>query len=145
MHWCSLQHNWQNSPLQSDHVFTSWQRASICVWRNNECDSRPSSQPPWFCTSCKALMLQRGSLRMPADMKNTAVECGKHRPFSQTNRGDRRREGPWRSSANRSPSTPPSCPTLQRTPHINGRQWLSVQRGHRGLLYATIVLLPRVT
>lgn len=104
----------------------------------------PLHNPPWFCKSCKALMLQRGSPRMPADVKNTAVECGEHRVFFQTNRGDR-----WWSSANRSLSTPPSCPALQSTPHINGggggRQWPSVQRGARRLLYASIVLLPWVT
>lgn len=43
MLWCSLRRNWRNWPLQADRVFTSWQRASFCVWRNNECDSRPSS------------------------------------------------------------------------------------------------------
>ncbi len=46
------------------------------------------------------------------------------RALSSPNRGSffRQTEGPWRSSANRSPSTPPSCPTHQSTPHINSRR-----------------------
>lgn len=55
MQWCSLQRNWRNWPLQADRVFTSWQRASFCLWRNNECDSRPSShsQLPDFVRPAK--------------------------------------------------------------------------------------------